>query len=163
MKALQRLEELLDERDARIEELCNELEELKESEKADWKWVRHRTLKSNPDKLPVPRLEIRAHNDSGDWYNWRWEYSLIYKHLLGHLVLVPLGSTTCNGGRGKPPMWENGNINTPFRDGVHIAHDAKALNLPAFAICDGRIRKLWMGEKTIEQEDYNAESSQNDA
>jgi len=150
MNAIQRLEELLEEKDARIVELENEREYLNEKNHSDrWKWTRHSTPEEG--NLPVPRLEIRCVNESTrpEWYNYSWIYSLVYRHLLGHLVGVPLGSTSCSGGKG-PPIFD-GMINLPFRDGVHIAHDSTTLNLPAFAIVEGRIESIEMVDGKIKQ------------
>src|SRR5688572_2833550 len=118
MKALERLEKLLDEKDEKIEELEHELQELQNEEENDWAWARHKTLKENPNDLPVPRLEIRWHQLSEDGYLSRWDYTLIYRHLLGHLIALPLGQTGRQGGNGELPV-RNGEILTPFRDGVH--------------------------------------------
>lgn len=60
MKAQKRLEQLLDDKDERIEALEIELQELKDEEESNWEWARHKTLKKNLDNLPVPRLESMA-------------------------------------------------------------------------------------------------------
>jgi hypothetical protein len=145
-KTLERLEQLLDEKDSKIEELQRELDELKDEEDKNWGWARHRTLKENPEGLPVPRLEIRWHKLSDDGYLARWDYALIYKHFLGHILFIPLGQTSIQGGRGEPPIYNGDEIQLPFRDGPHICHDAMHLNIPAFAICEGRIWILSMDE-----------------
>lgn len=149
MNAIERLEQQLDERDSRIEELERELEQRDEDNNSDrWKWTRQ--SKPEESDLPVPRLEIRCVNytDEPDWYNYSWEYLLIYRHLLGHLVGVPLGNTTCSG-NGAPVF--NGQIHLPFRDGAHIAHDSVTLSLPAFAICEDRIETVSMEDGKIKQ------------
>lgn len=163
MTATERLEQQLDEKDARIAGLEEELRQLTNDEEANWEWARHKTLKENPDNLPVPRLEMRWHKESEDGYLTRWDYRLIYKHTLGHLVAVPLGQTKSQGGHGEPPI-HNGVIRTPFRDGVHICEDAGHMNLPAFGICEGLIVRLMMKNGQCAQEAYvpNAESSGRD-
>lgn len=153
MKAIERLEQLLDEKSERIEELESELQELKDDSEADWKWARHTTLKENPENLPVPRLEIRWQKLSEDGYLSQWDYALIYKHTLGNLVRIPLGQTKTQGGNGKPPI-HLGEIRTPFRDGVHICQDSEQLKLPAFAICENTIAMLGMKGGKCTQEHY---------
>lgn len=135
MTAIERLEEALDEKDARITMLEEELRTLKDESERTWLWARH--FKIEDDKtLPVPRLEIRCRN-LDDWYNWEWHYGLVYRHMLGDCIFVPLGHTTCNGG-GHPPLDSQGNPNLPFRDGVHIRKDARQLNLPAYCLLEGQ-------------------------
>jgi hypothetical protein len=153
MNATERLEKQLDEKDERIEALETELQELKDESESDWKWARHKTLKENPDNLPVPRLEMRWHKESDDGYLTRWDYNLIYRHLLGHLVAVPLGQTKSQGGNGTPPI-HNGEIRTPFRDGVHICTDTEHLGIPAFCIVEGTIVRLMMKDGKCAQEAY---------
>ena len=137
----ERVLELIDEQREEIDSLNQQLQEFKDQSEQDWKWARHRSVDKDESGLPVPRLEIRCEPVTPDWYMWRWEYALVYKHLLGNVVTVPLGETKCSGGTNQPPI-RNGIIDTPIRDGVHIAHDAEQLNLPAFAICNGVINKI---------------------
>lgn len=157
MKALERLEKLLDEKDARIEELEGEIQEQADArEERDWEWTRHAILKDNPENLPVPRLEIRWEAESEDGYLQRWDYSLIYRHLLGHLVRIPMGQTKTQGST-KPPIF-NGALMMPYRDGAHICHDSMMLGLPAFAVADGRIEKLSTVDGKNHQEPYAPEA-----
>jgi hypothetical protein len=158
MNATERLEALLDEKDEQIEELEKQLQELQDASERDWEWARHKTLKENPDNLPVPRLEIRWFKVSDDGYLQRWDYNLIYKHVCGHLVSIPLGQTNTQGGNGEPPIY-NGEIRTPFRDGVHICNEAEQFNMPAFAICDGQIAKLSMLNGKCHQVPYPEKGS----
>lgn len=153
MKAIERLAEQLDEKDQRIEELEEELQKLKDESEWDWKWARHKTLKENQDNLPVPRLEMRWHKESDDGYLTRWDYKLIYRHTLGHLVAVPIGQTKSQGGNGTPPIY-NGEISTPFRDGVHICQDSGHLGIPAFCVVGNKIARLMMKDGKCAQEDY---------
>lgn len=144
MKTTQRLKELLDQKDARIEELETELEEKeRNADSAKWEWARHRTLKDDGG-LPVPRLEIRYVSLSEDDYQGAWEYGLIYRHTLGDIVYVPLGYTTTQGGRNVEPVGTP--MYTPFREGVRIVNDAKQLNLPAFAIRESRIVRVFLND-----------------
>jgi hypothetical protein len=151
MKAIERLEELLDEKDSRINDLERELREATDRQEADWEWARHSTRKMDADNLPVPRLEMRWVQESEDGYMQRWDYALVYRHTLDHLVVVPLGQTRTQGGRGEPPIYGE-RLQTPFRDGVHICRDTEHLGIPAFGICDGKVWRLWMQDGKCEQE-----------
>lgn len=138
--AADRLAEQLDEREQEIEQLKERIEEL--TDDRAWRWARHEQWAEDKNDLPVPRLEIRAY-DHGGWYSWSWVYCLVYRHLLGHIVAVPLGNTTCNGGSGNGPRHPlTGEIYTPFRDGAHIRNDMKQLGLRAFAIVGDDIEEL---------------------
>lgn len=137
MNALERLEKLLDEKDEEIEDLQKKVSEYEDQSEWDWAWVKHFNIKTND--LPIPRLEIRC-EDKGDWYNYEWLYGLVYKHLVGRNIFVPLGCTRC-GGHGEPPIRE-GNPDLPFRDGAHIRHEMNHLNLRAFAFLEGKYYEL---------------------
>lgn len=144
---LERLEEQLAEKDARIEELEGKLKV--ETDRESYRWTHHRSVSrdENPD-LPVPRLQLRytERGDINSWYSYTVTYELVYQHYLEglgggkDLVAVPLGSTVVNGngvgimGVGAP-VRENGEISLPMRDGVHIISDSVQLNLPMFAVC----------------------------
>jgi hypothetical protein len=135
-KATERLEELLEVKDQRIEELESELqkyEDAKEEEK--WRWCIHENLPEH-QTLPVPRLEMVFEPEYGgdDWYNTVIKYRLIYRHFLNHCVAVPLGHTKRGGGR--KPTLDDVLMDLPFRDGAHIRHDARSFGFPAFAICE---------------------------
>lgn len=151
MKTNKRLEELLDNKDERISELEGELETIREAgEREEWRWSLPRKVK-NKEKLPIPRLEIRCQQMSDNWHNWTWQYALIYKHFTGDLTAISFGETRVNSSGGRPPIREN-NVDLPFREGVHVAHDSETLNLPAFAICDGQIWKVSMKNGVIHKE-----------
>jgi len=143
MNAIVRLEELLNQKDAEIERLKEELQEASERLELDMEWFVHEYKDEDPrPSLPVPRLEIEATQDDGEnWHNFTWRYCLVYRHLLGHLIFVPLGNTTSSGGNNQPPI-HAGVISTPFRDGAHIRKDSFHLNLPAYAIVGNTIEKL---------------------
>jgi len=153
MKTLKRLEQMLDQKDERIEELETELQKLTDESERTWEWARHRTLKTNPDNLPVPRLEMRWHQETEDGYLQRYDYSLIYRHTLGHLVMIPLGQTRTQGGKGPPPIY-NGQLYTPFRDGVHICNDSQQLGIPAFCIIGDKIARVFLKDDVCAQEPY---------
>lgn len=126
------------ERDATIEELQTKIDEQERILDIDdatlW-----RARPWTEDGLPVPRIELR-------WsVTGRSEATallvLVYRHLLDHHEGVVLGQTRCNGGSydeerldGKPAFhaYHGKGLETPFRDGVHMAHNAKHLGLRAF-------------------------------
>lgn len=139
MTTLERLEALLDEKDRQIAELEKSLRVLTDESERVWDWARHQLLKDD-SALPTPRLEIRCQN-LGDWYNWEWRYGIVYRHLTGTVLFVPLGHTSVGGG-GRPPIGGDGHIRLPRRDGAHIYHDMKQLGLPGFAIIEDRIEAL---------------------
>lgn len=144
MSAVERLEEMLNARDAEIAELNEKLSECENQMDGDvWGWTRHSKSDEAID-LPVPRLEMRweeMDGPDGGGFNWRCRYDLIYRHFLGHVMRVPLGMTRVGNHSGRPPV-SGGVVETPFRDGSHIAHDAHCLRLPAFAICGDVVTKL---------------------
>lgn len=137
MKAIERLEKLLDEQEEKISELNKKIETLER----DQAWTAHQEGDQS-DNLPVPRLEMRAVQIE-EWYQYAWEYSLVYRHLLGDIIAVPMGRSTSSGGANYAPDTFQGvydpNCSGPFRDGVHIWNDSKCLNLPAFLIVEDRI------------------------
>ena len=136
---IERLERDLNNADAAREKLETELEYMREH--ATWGWSRHNTIEAIDDPLPVPRLEIEVFNASGDWYVSEWVYSMVYEHLLGHHVRVPLGHTKQTGGHGRRDSVEH----LPFRDGAHIKHEAKAFGWPAFWIIEGNAQLIELG------------------
>ena len=138
MTAIERLEELLNERDSTIDDLRRRVEEMEE-QKNDlaWRWARHEIV-SDDLALPVPRLEIRC--DSPGEYSHSCLYSMVYRHLLGHIIRVPLGQTVMNGSyaRGVTDLaWH-----MPYREGAHIKSDAVQFGLPAFVVMDGKIQEI---------------------
>jgi predicted RNase H-like nuclease (RuvC/YqgF family) len=158
--AIERLEEQLNDKDMYISNLEREIEELKQlnDEKA-WFWTKH-TKSKETEGLPIPRLEIRWRQEDIDGYNWVAAYNLVYRHFTGDVVVVPVGATKVGGGRSPTFDYTAGAegevVSTPFRDGVHIAHDMRELKLPGFAIYDGKVTELkplegpapWQREKS---------------
>jgi hypothetical protein len=131
----------------RLESECNRLEaeasalraKLSEHESTEaWRWTRHQRHDSDGG-LPVPRLELRWEPIDERGYNWRALYSLVHRHFLGHYVTVPMGETRVGGMR--EPL-RDGEVDLPFRDGVHIKHDMRELNVPGFAIYGDHVTKL---------------------
>lgn len=136
LTALERLEGILNEKDAELGELRDRVAELEDESERVWDWARHET-RADDGGMPVPRLELRCRN-LGNWYNYEWVYALVYRHLLDHIVAVPLGYTKC-GGAGRAPTGRfDGDEppSLPFRDGCHSQHDREQLGLPLYAVCE---------------------------
>tara|TARA_R100001132_G_C3272133_1_gene94203 strand:- start:1649 stop:2158 length:510 start_codon:yes stop_codon:yes gene_type:complete len=117
-------------------ELMTAKEKLRETEEA---WTLHRGESEDIESLPIPRLEMEWYpSEDGTWEKYTVEYRMVMKHMLGHVAIIPLGSTKIEGPPGSP--WDRPNAEQegiprlPFRDGVHIKWDAGHLNLPAFAV-----------------------------
>jgi hypothetical protein len=134
MKAIERLEQLLNDADERNIKLEEELESMRyrlESER--WELARDTT-----DDTTLPRLEFAWTPSKHDgWRDYKVEYRLVRAHLLGHAVITPLGCTTSRGGMDIAPWVTStcsGLPSLPFRDGAHAHHDAVHLGLPLYAI-----------------------------
>lgn len=133
MTAIERLEALLDEKDEEIHTLEAEKAEREYGDR--WGWMRQRKSEE-AEGLPVPRLEIRWRK-LNDWERVA-EYSLVYRFFHGEVIRVPMSVTKQSGG----PVVHGDMVSTPFRDGAHIQHDMRHLNLPGYAISDGVVTKL---------------------
>lgn len=137
-KAAERLAAQLEEAERRIAELEEENEFLRDT----LPWTEHSELESDDSGLPVPRLELVWEEGSFPrGYNFRCIYRLVYRHFLGHIVLVPL-SETLRGGAYPPDHYDL--IETPFRDSVHARSDAEQLGIPAFVRFGNKSRPLNM-------------------
>ena len=125
--ALERLEGLLSAKEAELDEVNETIRTLEDGiESLKDGWQRHQQSEDD-GKLPVPRLEL-VYIQVDRWFDFKVVYRLVTKHLLGHLVLIPLGQTRCQGGSGQVPD------SLPFRDGAHALHDSGLLGLPAYKI-----------------------------
>jgi hypothetical protein len=145
MTAIDRLEVLLDEKDARIGELEKNVERLEAAlAHSESGWCLHSEIKEE-QVLPVPRLELvyepRGKQAGREWTRYVVTYRMVYRHLLGHCVAVPLGETTFSGGVSSTPM-QDGRLRLPLRDGAHICHDMAALGMPGFAVCGEHVDDL---------------------
>lgn len=94
------------------------------------------------DNLPMPRLQLvwEKQEMQDSWTKSRCRYEMVLdsddvRSEDDKTVIISMGGTEVNGGRDKPPIYEDGKIETPFRDGVHIMNDSYALKLPAYVIC----------------------------
>lgn len=127
--------EILEDRVAELEEQLEEAERKADYAEAveDWYWCRPRY--EWPDRgLPVPRLEICWRMKGENWRSREALYVLVYRHYSDDKVRAkPLGLTRVDGGDGSPPV-RMGEVETPFREGVHLRVDAAHLKLPAFAV-----------------------------
>lgn len=106
--------------------------------------MRHPTKKlkeHDNNGLPVPRLEIR-YKDTADPEKLRAEYGLVYRHLCDHLVFATLGLTKIHGAL----HYYRDRLDLPFRDGAHIRHEMKTLNLRAFVVYGQHHRELFEGD-----------------
>ena len=131
MTAIERLQELLNEADEKIDRLRDERDSLRGViDGLRDGWCRHTMIDPDP-AMPVPRLEI-AYEQHKEWFSYTATYRMVMVHLLGHHVAIPLGQTKVNGGSGKPPS-----EHLPFRDGAHAAHDSVHLGLPLFKVMPG--------------------------
>ncbi len=130
------LTDLLNLRDQEVEDLKAKLTEYETTEA--WRWTRH-SKGVEQEGLPVPRLEIRWQKMDDGGYNWHAAYNLVYRHMLGHITVVPLGSTQTSG---SGPRVRDGRVETPMRDGMHITHEMMTLRLPGFAIYEGTVTEL---------------------
>lgn len=143
MTAIERLEKLLNESEAREEELREQLESSKnEIRGSKWGWATGRTI-ADDETLPVPRLELRYEKNDGEWRNYFVHYLLVLRHLCGHIYAVPLGSTKIGGYGGPTPPTD-----LPYRDGAHAAHDSAHLGVPVYRITPGRAPEI------VDMKDY---------
>lgn len=146
-KTVERLNELLEAKDEKIEELEATVQQLeREVDGSKWGWRIVRAMK-DVEELPIPRLELVASKllwEDGSWSgDYEWVYRLVYRHLTDELISCPLGHTKVGGGSTQwPPTGHDGRLTLPRRDGCHIYHDAAHLKLPAFARCDDIIEPL---------------------
>lgn len=140
MDAIKRLEQMLDAKDERISELERKLEAAEQQINYGVGWARHKEFTQadcpNPT-LPVPRLELRWSRQDGETV---CIYSLVYRHLLGDIVFVPLGRTKTSGAL-QDQLRPEGRIHLPFRDGSHFANEMRQLGLRGFVICGDAVKE----------------------
>lgn len=149
------LDKLVDRYEGIVESLQEKIHDLEEKlEKAEW-WANakawsHPRVEEESD-LPVPRLQIKLTIVS-EWKHY-WFYTMVYRHTLGHLISIPMGETTTEGGHSHFVFEtkEDAHRWIPFRDGTHIRRDSHQLKLPAYAVHGGKAFLLDPIEK-----DWNA-------
>jgi hypothetical protein len=102
----------------------------------------------------MTRLEItweKVRDERGkvidDEYNFKTKYELVLEVGPSDIraddngeCRILIGETNID--RGTDPIDEKGNVETPFRDGVHIQWDSERLKIPGFAVYDGRSTKV---------------------
>lgn len=143
--AIERLEHLLNEKDAELRKYRDA--EEKAADRDAWIWTSHEWIPAEEDPLPTPRLQMECRARSDEWFSRDWWYFIVYKHFLGDHVFVPIGHTRQDGGRHKPIFHRT---DLPFRDGVHLEHDAENTfsNWPVYVVIDGEARLLQDVERT---------------
>lgn len=132
--ATERLQELLDAKDAELEEANDKLERTERELTGTIDGWRRAEEWADDGRLPVPRLELVYIQDNG-WASYRVVYRLVMKHLCDQLVGVPLGFTRCNGPSREPE-------HLPIRDGAHAMHDSAHLQMPVYLLLPGKKPKL---------------------
>lgn len=102
--ALERLERLLNEKDAELEQLRRENERLTNRHEGEFGGLLDHDEIEDDLSLPIPRLEIvHLAPEDKDWRDQRVIYRIVYKHLTGKVVSVPLGATRIRGGVNEAP------------------------------------------------------------
>jgi len=146
MNIEERLNNIIEEKESRIEQLEQDIEQMKnEADLSRMSWQMHKAFQNDDfyKQIPYPRMEMRLErlgNDPGNWYSIQWVYGLVYKHVVDTtndtLLFIPFGCTTSNGGRGTfESRYVNQELETPFRDSLHIRVEAHLLSLPAYIVC----------------------------
>jgi hypothetical protein len=103
------------------------------------------------NKLPCPRFEFLWEKDGNNsWRNRTCTYYLVIPlsefdirredcdgNKVREELKIEVGKTTVEGGSGRAPIYEDGTVETPFRDGAHARWDKKSLgvNFPIIAVC----------------------------
>jgi hypothetical protein len=136
MKAIERLERLLDEKDKRIEQLEERLSHYEDED--GFGWQRPRLFRHNRNGLPVPRLEVLCEKKSDDWSHWDCVYGIFYRHFSGDFVFLTLGLHKVNDGKRRPPI-TNGRPDLSPTLLVDLQHDMEQFKLPAFIIIEKQV------------------------
>jgi hypothetical protein len=109
----------------------------KKGSNVDPLWKEVQVVEAAKDK---PRLELtwQKVNENGDWYA---AYELVVPVKDGDIrndgtghFRAKMGGTKVNTTAKNFPLDENGQVETPFRDGVHLMWDAGLLGVEAWAI-----------------------------
>ena len=121
----------------------------------------------NINKLPCPRLQIVWEKDPESEYP---NAHIATYELIIHegevcrgdirandkddrpsagVIKVELGKTKTSGGGSH--IDADGNVNTPFRDGVHMLRDAASLKLPMFAIYEDNVSIIKQNEEVLKE------------
>jgi len=135
----ERLNDLIEEKDNKINELEDKIENLEGfNSLIDTAYQRHFTIPNSGirDGLPYPRLEmIFEFLDEDERYGFKWTYGLVtlpYSFMSDDkLLFMPFSWTR---GSGSIEIIRNGKHELPFRDGMNIKAESIALNLPAYIV-----------------------------
>lgn len=137
-----------------IDRMGDEIKQLKRD--IQWheeigNWMVHRSVNEEEmdarypgyKKLPLPRFEMiiaPTKNFRGEeWYSVEWAYGIVYMHYIDGVKFIPLGRTTGNGGH---PRLKRGEIEFPYRDGLHIRTEMKVFDLKGYVMCTGKIKEI---------------------
>ena len=134
MDAIERLQELLDAKDTELCEVREQNEKLERELEGTLDGWRVAVELKDDESLPVPRLELVYEQIRG-WDDYRVTYRLVVKHLLGHLVGIPLSFTKIGG---RSCNVEPDHDHLPLRDGAHAAHDSTHLRCAVFKLMPGK-------------------------
>jgi len=154
--ALSRMEELLEMKDVELTTLHGKLDryETKDrlAENEDrWAWTEHVIMEEDDIVgLPIPRLELQWESLDDYHYQTRCWYYLVFKHLCGETIKVPLGLTRSTGrleAEFHPDAKGGPQITVPFRDGAHATNESRQLKLPAYVIWGSKAQELLPHEK----------------
>lgn len=131
-----RLLELLEQKDNQIESLKSRIETLEfdlDSTESGWCLPRYTEEDLYPE-LPLPRLQFEIFNIH-KWYVYTVEYALIYRHFDGSITTKPLGKTKISG-LDKNPFEHYKSVEhlLPIRDGSNAIHDSAHFKLPLYFI-----------------------------
>lgn len=102
------------------------------------------------DIKPCPRLELEWFKVSGSWHKRECIYSLVIPLEDGDIraldkngeienseLKIKIGETHSTSSSPDAPVWNDGEVQAPFRDGAHAHLDSKHLgNIPIVLVCE---------------------------
>lgn len=136
---IRRLNELLDMRDATIQELEAEVADLRRRLELDPKlWSMPVRLPSK-QTLPVPRLHLEVTVTGGVM---RTQYGLVYQDPFDGVRDVPLQVSVRTGARFEMPPMFGDKIDVSGHYRTIARKDAAQLRLPAFLVCGDIVERL---------------------
>lgn len=138
-RTLDEIDDILCQKDQKIEELEATIKRLTYEDEWSWRQVRILSDAENLD-LPIPRLEIRHRASPHTHFI---DYGLVIKHLMGDINFIPLGSTRVSGVRQQESMY------LPFRDGAHIYNEMFELNLQGFIVDGEKYKEITLADKEV--------------
>ncbi len=107
--------------------------------------------------LPIPRLEIRYRKPKkSEDADIVADYGMVYEHLAGEVLFIPMGKTLVSGSHVKSPTF----LQLPFREGAHIICDMWHLKLPGFLINGRKVERLEVNSETISGYQYRKMAGQ---